>query len=200
MSIKLNRILTNIQLLIDNGEMIRKLEAIRIEYKRNIRFEEDLQTGFGHVFSRMSLSRFEDAVRRNTNVQEGDFRQYLNKLMFENNVTQATLSRRSLIKEATLSRYINGSREVPACIVFRIALSMQLGLVETETLLQKLGKSFKEARMDAVIIEAIEQGIYDVMKVETIVQKFTEGEESLFTKKEREEFGFTKEDFEIEVI
>jgi len=120
--------------------------------------------------------------------------------MFEKNVTQATISRRSLIKGSTLSRYINGSREVPAFIVFRIALSLKLNLVETETLLRKVGKAFKEGKMDAVVIEAIEQGIYDVIKVEAVLRRFTDGEESLFTEKEQEEFSFSDKDLEIEVI
>lgn len=96
---------------------------------------------------------------------------------FEKYVTQATISRRSLIEGTTLSRYINGSREVPAIIVFRIALSMRLNLME-----------------------AIEQGIYDILKVEAVLKKFTNGEESLFTKKEHEEFSLTDEDMEIEII
>ncbi|WP_246516991.1 hypothetical protein [Lederbergia ruris] len=54
--------------------------------------------------------------------------------------------------------------------------------------------------MDAVVMEAIEQGIYDVVKVEAILRRFTNGEESLFTEKEQEEFGYNDEDFEIEVI
>jgi len=120
--------------------------------------------------------------------------------MYEKNVTQATISRRSLIKGSTLSRYINGSREVPAIIVFRIALSLKLNLVETETLLRKGGKAFKEAKMDAVVIEAIEQGIYDVIKVEAVLRRFTKNEESLFTDKEQEEFSFNAEDLAIEVI
>ncbi|MDY0407160.1 hypothetical protein P5G51_019135 [Virgibacillus sp. 179-BFC.A HS] len=45
--------------------------------------------------------------------------------------------------------------------------------------------------MDGVIIEAIEQGIYDVVEVEAVLRKFTNGEESLFTKKEQEESALT---------
>lgn len=62
--------------------------------------------------------RLEKAVKRHTNDQDEDFRQYLNKLMFEKDITQATISRRSLIKGAALSRYINGSREVEKYVVF----------------------------------------------------------------------------------
>jgi transcriptional regulator with XRE-family HTH domain len=200
MNKELNKILMNVQLLFDTGEITRKLEGIRIEYKRNTELGVGIQTGFGHAFSRMSLTRFEEAVKRNTNDQEEDFRQYLNKLMFEKDVTQATISRRSLIKGSTLSRYTNGSREVPAYIIFRIALSLRLNLIETETLLRKVGKAFKEVKMDAVIMEAIEQGIYDVIKVEAVLQWFTNGEDSLFTEKEQEEFAFGEGDLEIEVF
>jgi hypothetical protein len=89
-----------------------------------------------------------------------------------------------------------------AYVIFRIALSLKLNLVETETLLRKVGKSFKEVKMDAVVMEAIEQGIYDVIKVEAVLRRFTNGEESLFTEKEQEqkEFSFNDEDLEIEVI
>jgi len=79
-------------------------------------------------------------------------------------------------------------------------LSLKLNLVETETLLRKGGKAFKEAKMDAVVIEAIEQGIYDVIKVEAVLRRFTKNEESLFTDKEQEEFSFNAEDLAIEVI
>ena len=74
--------------------------------------------------------------------------------------------------------------------------------METEVLLRKVGKRFKEAYMDGVIIEAIEQGIYDVTKVEAVLREFefTEGKESLFTKKEQDELGLTDENLEIELI
>lgn len=190
----------NVQLLFDTGEISRRLEGIRAEYKRNTEPEADIQIGFGHAFSRKSFLGFEQAIKRHTHDQDENFRQYLNKLMYEKNVTQATLSRRSFIKVPTLSRYINGSREVPKYVIFRIALSLKLNFVETETLLRKLDKAFKEAKIDAVVMEAIEQGIYDVIKVEAVLRKFTNGEESLFSKKEQEEFSFNDEDMEIEVI
>lgn len=198
MNEELNKILMSVQLLFDTGGITRKLEWIRGEYEHSIDPGVGIQTGFGHTFSRMSLTKFEEAVQRTTNDQDEDFHQYLNKLMFEKDVTQATISRRSLIKKSALSRYINGSREVPAYIVFRIALSLKLNLVQTETLLRKVGKTFKEARMDAVIMEAIEQEIYDVVKVEAVLQRFTNREESLLSKKEQDELGFG--DMEIEVI
>lgn len=200
MNKELNKILMNVQLLFDTGEITRKLERIRDEYKRNSEPDLGIQTSLGHTFSRMSLTRFEEAVKRNTDDQDEDFRQYLNKLMFEKDITQATISRRSLIKGSTLSRYINGSREVPEKIVFRIALSLKLNLIETEILLRKVRKGFQKARLDGVIMEAIEQGIYDVLKVEAVLRKYTKGEESLFTEKEKEEFSFNDEDFEIEII
>ncbi|MEZ0118162.1 UNVERIFIED_ORG: hypothetical protein ABRZ91_002119 [Heyndrickxia coagulans] len=136
---ELYEVLDNVQSLYGTGELSRKLERLRVEYDRNIEPEIGLQTGFGHTFSMTSFMRFEQAVKRHTNDQDEGFRQYLNKLMFEKDVTQATISRRSLIKGSTLSRYINGSREVPAFIVFRIALSLRLNLIETETLLRKVG-------------------------------------------------------------
>lgn len=197
---ELNQFLINVQIQYKTGEITGRLERIRAEYQLNTEPGVDIQTGFGHTFSRMSLMRFEKAVKNNTNDQDEDFRQYLNKLMFEKNVTQATISRRSLIKDSTLSRYINGSREVPTFIVFRIALSLKLNLIETETLLRKVGKAFKEAKMDAVIMEAIEQEIYDVIKVEAVLRRFTNGEESLFTEKEQMELSFNGEDLEIEVF
>lgn len=120
--------------------------------------------------------------------------------MFEKEITHFELSKRSLIKKSTLSRYINGSREVPVNVLFRIALALRLNIMETEVLLRKVGKRFKEAYMDGVIMEAIEQGIYDVIKVEAVLREFTEGKESLFTKKEQEEFGFSDRDMEIDVI
>ncbi|MEI3613567.1 hypothetical protein [Pseudogracilibacillus sp. SO30301A] len=49
-------------------------------------------------------------------------------------------------------------------------------------------------------MEAIEQGVYDVIKVEALVRQFTNGKESLFTEKEQEEFSFNDEDLEIEII
>jgi transcriptional regulator with XRE-family HTH domain len=200
MNKELNTLLMNVQLLFDTGEITRKLEGIRVEYQRNIETELGIQTGFGHAFSRTSFMRFEQAVKRHTNDQDEDFRQYLNKLMYEKNVTQATLSRRSFIKESTLSRYINGSREIPVYIIFRIALSLKLNLVETETLLSKVGKAFKEAKLDAVVMEAIDQEIYDVIKAEAVLRRFTNGKESLFTEKEQEEFAFSEEDLEIEIV
>jgi len=190
----------NVQLLFETGEISRRLEGIRAEYKRNTEPEADIQIGFGHVFSRTSFMRFEQAVEIHISDQDEDFRQYLNKLMYEKSVTQATISRRGYIKKSALSRYINGSREVPVYIIFRMALSLKLNLVETETLLRKAGKAFKEAKIDAVVMEAIEQGIYDVIKVEAVLRKFTNGEESLFSKKEQEEFSFNDEDLEIKVI
>ncbi|MEZ0118163.1 UNVERIFIED_ORG: hypothetical protein ABRZ91_002120 [Heyndrickxia coagulans] len=53
--------------------------------------------------------------------------------------------------------------------------------------------------MDAVVMEAIEQGIYDVVKVEAVLRRFTNGEESLFTEKEQGEFSFNEKDLEIEI-
>ncbi|MED4476440.1 hypothetical protein [Oceanobacillus caeni] len=49
-------------------------------------------------------------------------------------------------------------------------------------------------------MEAIKQGIYDVLKVDLVLRMFTNAEESLFTEKEQGEFGFSEEDFEIEMI
>lgn len=72
--------------------------------------------------------------------------------------------------------------------------------METEVMFRKVGKRFKEAHMDGVIMEAIEQGIYDVIKVEAVLREFTEGKESLFTKKEREEYDLSEGDLKIEVI
>lgn len=198
MNKELNEVLINILLLFDTDEISRKLERIRTEYKRIYETKEEIQTGFGHTFSRTSFMRFEEAIKRNTDDQHEDFHQYVNKLMFQKEITQSTLSKRSLIKESTLSRYINGSREVPVNMIFRIALAMRLNILETEILLRKVGKRFKAAYMDGVIMEAIEQGIYDVIKVEVILREFTEDKESLFTRKEQKELGL--EELEIEVI
>ncbi|MFD1608636.1 helix-turn-helix domain-containing protein [Oceanobacillus luteolus] len=200
MNKELNELLINVLLLFDTDEINRKIERIQSEYKRVYEAEFEIQTGFGHTFSRNSFMRFEEAVKRNTNDQYENFHQYINKLMFEKEITHSELSKRSLIKKSTLSRYINGSREVPVNMLFRIALALRLNIMETEVLLRKVGKRFKEAYMDGVIIEAIEQGIYDVIKVEAVLREFTEGKESLFTKKEQEEFGFSDRDMEIDVI
>lgn len=196
---ELNQLLISIQIFFDNDGINKKLEEIQAEYKRSTKTEVGIQTGFGHTFSRISLTRFEEAVKRNTDDQDEGFRQYLNKLMFEKDVTQATVSRRSFIKGSTLSRYINGSRKIKKHVIYRIALSLKLNLVETETMLRKVGKGFRKVKMDGVIMEAIEQGIYDVVEVEAVLRKFTNGEESLFTKKEQEEFSFNDVDFELEV-
>ncbi|WP_217585986.1 hypothetical protein [Lentibacillus saliphilus] len=85
-----------------------------------------------------------------------------------------------------------------AILVFRIALSLKLNLVETETLLRKVGISFKEVKMDAIVMEVIEQEIYDVINVEAVLQRFTNGEASLFTEQDQKEFN--DNDLEIEVI
>lgn len=198
MNKELNEVLINVQMLFDTYEISRKIDKIREEYKRST--IPETESVMGHTFSSKSFAGFAKAVQRNTKDQEEDFRQYINRLMFEKNVTQATISRRSLIKDFTLSRYINGSRDIPTFVMFRIALSLKLNLIETETLLRKKGKAFKKAKMDAVIMEAIEQGIFDVIKVEAVLRQFTDGEESLFTKKEMDEFEFNDEDLEIEVI
>jgi transcriptional regulator with XRE-family HTH domain len=200
MNKELTEILINVLLLFDTDEISRKLERIRSEYSLLHEPDVGIRTGFGHTFSRNSFMKFEEAVKKNTNDQHEDFRQFVNKLMIQKKTTQSTLSKRSLINESTLSRYINGSREVPVNMLFRIALALKLNVLETEILLRKVGKRFKEAYMDGVIMEAIEQGIYDVIKVEAVLREFTEGNESLFTKKEQEEFRFTDEDLEIEVI
>lgn len=200
MNKELNELLINVLLLFDTDEINRKIERIQSEYKRVYEAEFEIQTGFGHTFSRNSFMRFEEAVKRNTNDQYENFHQYINKLMFEKEITHSELSKRSLIKKSTLSRYINGSREVPVNMLFRIALALRLNIMETEVLLRKVGKRFKEAYMDGVIMEAIEQGIYDVIKVEAVLREFTEGKESLFTKKEQEELGLTDEVLEIELI
>lgn len=77
---------------------------------------------------------------------------------------------------------------------------MKLNLVETENLLRKVGKTFKEAKTDAIVVEASEQGIYDALKVGADLRMFTNDEESLFTEKEQDELGFSDEDWDIEVI
>ena len=198
MSNELNETLINVKTLFNSVKFSRKIERIQEEYNRIS--EPDIHTVIGHALSTTSLKRFENAIKRHTSDQDEDFHQYLNKLMFEKDITQATISRRSLIKGAALSRYINGSREVKKHVGFRIALSLKLNLVETETLLRKVDKGFKETKMDAVIMESIEQGIYDVIKVEAILHRFTNGEESLFTEREQEEFSFNDEDLEIEIL
>ncbi|KPH74226.1 MULTISPECIES: hypothetical protein [Bacillaceae] len=200
MNNELNEILINVKMLFNSGKFSQKIERIQEEYNLVSEPESSIHPVIGHALSTTSFMRFEKAVKRHTNDQDEGFRQYLNKLMFEKDITQATISRRSLIKGAALSRYINGSREVPTYVVFRIALSLKLNLVETETLLRKVGKRFKETKVDAVVMEAIEQGIYDVIKVEAVLRRFTNGEESLFTVKEQEEFSFNDEDLEIELI
>jgi transcriptional regulator with XRE-family HTH domain len=200
MNKELNEVLINVLLLFDTDEISRKLERIRTEYKRNHETKEEIQTGFGHTFSRISFMRFEEAIKRNTNDQHENFHQYVNKLMFEKDITQSTLSKRSLIKESTLSRYINGSRDIPINMLFRIALAMRLSILETEILLRKVGKRFKEAYIDGVVMEAIEQGMYDIIKVEVVLRMFTNGKESFFTEREREELNFTDEDLQIELF
>lgn len=52
---------------------------------------------------------------------------------------------------------------------------------------KKVGKTFKETKMDAVVMEVINQGIYDVLQVETLIREFTDCKESLFTDREYEE-------------
>lgn len=200
MNDKLNDVLMNVRRLLDTGEINKKINTIRAEYELNEKLEAGLSTVFGHSFSMESFMKFEQGVNKRTKNHEGDFRQLLNKLMFEKDMTQSVLSRLSMIKETTLSRYINGSRDVPAYAIFRIALTMKLTVVETETLLRKVGKSLKAVTLDAVVIESIEQGIYDVFIVEAIVRKFSDGRESLFTKKEQIEYEFSEEDFEIDII
>lgn len=197
---ELKELFMSVQHFYDTDEITKKLEIIREEYKRNSEQEMGVQTGFGYAFSRVSFERFEEAVNINRTGRVEDFRQFLNRLMYEKDITQATISRRSLIKGSALSRYINGSRDVPAIVVFRIALALRLNLIETETLLRKSGKAFKDDQMDAIIMVAIEQGIYDVIKVEAVLRRFTKGRESLFTAKEQEEISFSDEDWEIEVV
>ncbi|MGI2851612.1 helix-turn-helix domain-containing protein [Bacillus cytotoxicus] len=196
----LDDILMNVQWLFESGEIRKKIERIQEEYERNNEPDIDMPFAMGHTFSSMSFMKFEEAVKRNTKDQYENFHQYINRLMFEKDVTQVMLSKRSLIKESTLSRYINGSRDVPEIMVFRMALALRLNVIETETLLRKAGRGFREVYKDGVVMEAIEQGIYDVMKVEAVLRKLTKGVESLFTKKEQEELEFSDEDLEIEII
>ena len=195
----LNKIIINVQKLFDTGDIHRKLEKIRSEYNRIFIPNIDSFTSMEHTFSRASILAFENAIKRNTKDQIEGFRQYINRLMYEKQISQAMLSQRSLIKESTLSRYINGSRNIPTIMIFRIALGMRLNLIETETLLRKVGKRFREAYKDAIVMEALEQEIFDVMKVEAILRKMTNGKESLFTDKEQKEFNFNEDDFEIEI-
>lgn len=197
MTKNLNEFLIRVQDLLENEKLKRKIDEIRDKLESEL---TGIQTSLGHAFSVQSFTRFQEAVKSKTRDQEKNFHQYINELMYIKDISQSMLSKRSFIKESTLSRYINGSREIPIEMIFRIALSLELNLVETENLLKKAGKGFKEASKDAVVIEAIEQGINDVMKVEAILQRFTHGSESLFSKKEREEFGFSDQDFEIEII
>ncbi|WP_280530109.1 hypothetical protein [Oceanobacillus sp. J11TS1] len=42
--------------------------------------------------------------------------------------------------------------------------------------------------------------MYDMIKVEALVRKFTNGKKSLFTEKEQEDFSFNNEDLKIEMI
>lgn len=196
----LNKIIINVQKLFSTGEIHKKIEKIQIEYNMLNQPKLDPFYTMEHTFSRASIIGFENAIKRNTQDQNEDFRQYVNKLMYQKQITQVMLSQRSLIKESTLSRYINGSRDIPTIMIFRIALALRLNVIETETLLRKVGKRFREAYKDAIVMEAIEQGVYDVLKVEAILRKLTNGKESLFTDKEKKEFNFNEDDFEIEIL
>lgn len=193
---QIKELLKQVKVLIGGKGLRRIIEDIRETYDK----DTDIENGFGHALSRTDIFKFEAAVKRRTNDQKENFRQLINRLMFEKDMSQSTLSKRSLIKESTLSRYINGSREPSADMLFRIALSLSLNLNETDTLLRKVGRGFQETPKHAVVIEAIRQQLYDVVKVEAVLRHLTHGEQSLFTKIEQEEFLGTDRDWEIEII
>ncbi|WP_085992172.1 helix-turn-helix domain-containing protein [Oceanobacillus senegalensis] len=197
MSNELQKLYLNVKLLLENGKLVNELRKIRDAYE--ILVEPEIDFTFDHTFSRDSFMKFEKAVRSSTEDKREGFQQYLNKLIGEKDLSQTIISRRSGIKESTLSRFVSGSRTPSVDMVFRIALALRLNLVETETLLRKLNKGFSNTPKDGVMIEALKQKIYDYLKVEAVLRKLTNAEESLLSKKEIEEIGFAEEDWEIEI-
>lgn len=129
---------------------------------------------FEHTFSRDSFSKFEERLRSKMMDDIMNFHRHLKQVMIDKKVSQATLSKLSDIKESTLSRYMNGSRQrIDRDNLFRIMIALKLTKKEAELLLRKNGMGFKESEKDAVVIEALEQRIYDVHKVEAVLRKLT---------------------------
>lgn len=188
------RLFIGVKTMLEDGRLSTTIEQIRREYEKNNKVET--VPIFGNLLSRRSFSKFEEAVK---NVSNNDsFQACINEFLHKKRVSQVLLSRRSLIKESTLSRYINGTRKPPINMVFRIILGLQLTKTEAEELLRKVQRGFQETIVDSVIIEALEQKIYDVITVEAVLRNVTNGNKSLLTQKEKEEF--LDEDFEIEFI
>lgn len=153
-----------------------------------------------HTFSRDSFSKFEERLRKKMVDDIINFHRHLKQVMAEKGVSQVKLSQLTDIKESTLSRYMNGSRErVDRNNLFRIIIALRLTVKEAETLMRKGNTGFKVATEDAVVIEALEQGIFDVHKVEAVLRKLTNGKKSLYSEKEKKEFDDKDEDWDIEI-
>ncbi|MCR6112646.1 helix-turn-helix transcriptional regulator [Bacillus sp. A301a_S52] len=163
--------------------------------------EKEEEFFFGHTFSRSSYSRFEKAVKKKNLDDKEDFHKYLYSLIKERGISQAKLAMLSEINETNINKYIKGTRR-PNDVetVFRIALSLQLSEKETELLLRKNSMGFKESEMDAVIIEAISQKVFDIHKIESVIRNLTKGKRSLYSEKERRELGDRDEDWDIDIV
>lgn len=181
--------------LLSNDKLANEIRRIRDAYE--ILVEPDMNFTFEHTFSRSSFKSFEKVVSESTEDKTEGFRQYVHKLLGEKELTKAIISNRSGIEETTLNRYLNGNRTPPIDMVFRIALALRLNLVETETLLRKMNRGFKNSPKDGVIIEALKQRNYDYLAVEAVLKLLTNGEESILTLKEKN--SFNDEDWDIEI-
>lgn len=191
----LEQLLLKAKDLLSNDKLANEIRRIRDAYE--ILVEPDMNFTFEHTFSRSSFKSFEKVVSESIEDKTEGFRQYVHKLLGEKELTKAIISNRSGIEETTLNRYLNGNRTPPIDMVFRIALALRLNLVETETLLRKMNRGFKNSPKDGVIIEALKQRNYDYLAVEAVLKLLTNGEESILTLKEKS--SFNDEDWDIEI-
>lgn len=169
------------------------------ESKLDIIDDIDRDDGFTNTLSSASFASFQISIRNNEDEKE-NIRVYINKLMYDYNITQSELSKKSWINESTLSRYINGSREMSDYVAMRIILAMGLNLKEAKIFMRKVGRTFKRTKRDAVVVEAIAQNITDVFQVEAVIRSFTDGKESLFTARENKEITGSNDDWNIEIL
>lgn len=99
--------------------------------------------------------------------------------MAEKNLIQQEVADRADLSKSYLSNVLSGAKASKYKLI-RIAMVLELDLKSTKELLELAGFTFNFTLKDKIIVSCLSLDIIDLIKVEEILQKITNGTETLY--------------------
>ncbi|MDQ0159740.1 helix-turn-helix domain-containing protein [Alkalibacillus salilacus] len=165
---------------VDNDDVNKYLKTLyRYLWTDDNVFVSTLGHAPGKGLSLGELKRMESSLSRSKKSMP-TLSQYLNELMYEKEMTQSSIAKRSGLTYNYVNNLVNGVSKGTKYKLIAIAIAMRLSLEETAKLLDTCGYKLNDSLKDKIIIVSFNEDVWDVSKVEDALNRVHNAGMSLF--------------------